>query len=159
MTNNFLPHLHILPEDDADRAFANGFLLDERVLQRNIQVLKPAGGWRKVVASISACGLEKFPERRLLLLLDFDDDFANRLPEVLASVPEQWRERVFVLGAASTPEKLKLAMALPLEEIGQQVAQQCADDKQDLWQHAMLVHNLPELGRLFQQVRDIVIQK
>ncbi|MGS0743548.1 hypothetical protein ACVBEF_17245, partial [Glaciimonas sp. GG7] len=65
MSNKFLPHLLILPEDDANRELANGFLLDDRVLERNIQVLKPAGGWKKAVENINNYGLHVHSQRRL----------------------------------------------------------------------------------------------
>lgn len=45
--NAYKPHLLVLPEDDANREMANGFLLDSRVLMCNMSVLPPAGGWRR----------------------------------------------------------------------------------------------------------------
>ncbi len=38
--NKFLPHVLVLPEDDADSQLANGFLLNRRCLIQRIQVLE-----------------------------------------------------------------------------------------------------------------------
>ena len=45
--NKYLPHLLILPEDDANRELANGFVLNHAVNSRAVQILPPAGGWKK----------------------------------------------------------------------------------------------------------------
>ena len=37
--NKYLPHVLVLPEDDANRQLANGFLLDPNLLDRRIQLL------------------------------------------------------------------------------------------------------------------------
>ncbi|HEX4229241.1 MAG TPA: hypothetical protein VHZ07_11265 [Bryobacteraceae bacterium] len=48
--NKFKPHVLILPEDDANRQLANGFLLAlDPIVQRNVQVLPVAGGWIEVL--------------------------------------------------------------------------------------------------------------
>ncbi|MBX9869029.1 MAG: hypothetical protein K2X63_04470 [Burkholderiaceae bacterium] len=159
MSNKYTPHLYILPEDDANREFANGFVLDERVLERNIQILKPAGGWRKAVDSINKCGLDQYPERRLLLLIDFDGDIADRRTYINSVLNPQVASRVYVLGAATEPERLRLAMSMSFEKIGLEAAQQCAEGKDDLWRHELLKDNVAELTRLSQEVRGIVIRK
>ena len=45
--NRSLPHVKVLPEDDANRQLANGFLQYPCVLARSIQVVEVAGGWLK----------------------------------------------------------------------------------------------------------------
>jgi len=47
--NKYLPHLFVLPEDDANRQIANGFILSLNLDTRKIQVLNEAGGWKKVL--------------------------------------------------------------------------------------------------------------
>ena len=47
--NKYLPHVLVLPEDDANRQLANGFLLDRALMTRSIQVLAEAGGWTAVL--------------------------------------------------------------------------------------------------------------
>jgi hypothetical protein len=41
--NKYQPHILVLPEDDANRQLANGFVLDQSVATRNIQVLEEVG--------------------------------------------------------------------------------------------------------------------
>ncbi|MGA2659008.1 MAG: hypothetical protein ABSH34_16015 [Verrucomicrobiota bacterium] len=47
--NKYRPHVYVLPEDDANRQLANGFLLHPDLLARNIQVLPEVGGWHEVL--------------------------------------------------------------------------------------------------------------
>ena len=47
--NRYLPHVLALPEDDANRQLANGFLLDQYVSTHKIQVLPEVGGWTQVL--------------------------------------------------------------------------------------------------------------
>jgi hypothetical protein len=46
--NKYTPHILVLPEDDANRQLANGFLLHPS-LSTQIQVLEEVGGWSKVL--------------------------------------------------------------------------------------------------------------
>ena len=47
--NKHRPHILVLPEDDANRQIANGFILDLNLDRRAIQVLPEARGWTDVV--------------------------------------------------------------------------------------------------------------
>ncbi len=47
--NNYQPYIFVLPEDDANRQIINGFLNRPNLKQHMIQVLKPLGGWQKVL--------------------------------------------------------------------------------------------------------------
>jgi Zn/Cd-binding protein ZinT len=47
--NKYHKHILVLPEDDANRQIANGFILDSNLNDRAIQILPPAGGWTKVI--------------------------------------------------------------------------------------------------------------
>ena len=47
--NKYQPHVLVLPEDDANRQLANGFLLDQYLSTRKIQVLEEVGGWIQVL--------------------------------------------------------------------------------------------------------------
>lgn len=51
MVNRNLPHVPVLPEDDANRQMVNGFLVELSV-PRQIQRLEEAGGWRKVLETV-----------------------------------------------------------------------------------------------------------
>ncbi len=47
--NKYEPHLIVLPEDDANAALVNGFLLSPFVNSRQVQVLPVAGGAERAV--------------------------------------------------------------------------------------------------------------
>ena len=47
--NKYMPHVLVLPEDDANRQLANGFQLDESLATRKMQILEEAGGWQEVL--------------------------------------------------------------------------------------------------------------
>lgn len=52
--NKYLPHVLVLPKDDAKRQLANGFQLNQRVATRKIQILEEAGGWQEVLNRFKA---------------------------------------------------------------------------------------------------------
>ena len=93
--NKYQPHVFVLPEDDANRQLANGFVLSEHVATRKIQVLPEAGGWSKVLEhflSVHAAAMDRYPGRCMVLLLDFDgrqerlNDAKARIPETLKAI-------------------------------------------------------------------------
>jgi hypothetical protein len=45
--NNYLPHLLVIPEDDANRDIVTGFINHVSVNSRKIKVENVAGGWKK----------------------------------------------------------------------------------------------------------------
>lgn len=54
--NKYKPHVLVLPEDDANRQIANGFLLNSNLNRNAIQILPIAGGWLKVVDTFNEHG-------------------------------------------------------------------------------------------------------
>jgi len=113
MINRRQPHVMVLPEDDADRELANGFLLalDQSALTR-IQVLPEAGGWMAVLDTFETdhvAKMDRFNERYMVLLIDFDGN-AGRINYVKNRIPDRLRDRVFVLGALTNPEALRKAL-------------------------------------------------
>lgn len=156
MSNRHVAHLQILPEDDANREIANGFLKENRLIQRRIQVLPVAGGWGRALDKIVASQLEKFGERRLLLLIDFDDDIGQRNRLIRDSIPEQIKNRVYCLGVRSEPEKLRSSCKMSFEAIGNTLAAECVEGKYQLWKHELLVHNETELSRLTVDIRPFL---
>jgi len=46
MVNRYRPHIYILPEDDANRQLANGFVFNTDSSQ--VHTLTEAGGWTHV---------------------------------------------------------------------------------------------------------------
>ena len=126
--NKYQPHVHILPEDDANRQLANGFLLEPSVLINRIQVLEEAGGWNDVLerfCSIHAAEMSRFPSRVMVLLIDVDDHL-NRLERARERIPEQLVDKVFILGVLSRPEDLKQELG-SYESIGLRIAQDCRE--------------------------------
>ncbi len=164
MTNKYLDHLLVLPEDDANRRLVNGFLMHVDVKYRSIQVLPEAGGWRHVLAALQdpviINGLKNYPKRHLLLMIDFDGQDAARLMEyanAVAALPAAEQGRVYLLGCLETPERMRAACGVQLEDIGNQLAGECPPPPAEgLWAHAHMVQNAPELARLVAQVQPFL---
>ena len=158
--NKHLPHVLVIPEDDANRQLANGFQLDPLLDTRRMQILEEAGGWREVLDRFAADHvpeMDRYPSRFIVLLLDFDGR-EDRLNTVRDAIPERLQERVFVLGAWSEPEELRQNLG-SYETIGLAMAKDCRDDTQETWAHSLLSHNAGELARLRKQVRPILFSK
>ena len=158
MSNKYVPHLHILPEDKANRDMALGFSEHPLVDGRRIKVLPVADGWRVAAEQLRGAlgaGLREFPERRLLLLIDFDGD-SERRTKVVEGVPSEIVSRVYILGVSSEPERLK-ANRWSFGEIGETIAQGCVDDAYGFWSGPLVIHNRSELERLRESVRPFVL--
>jgi hypothetical protein len=152
--NKFRPHVFILPEDDANRELALGFLLQvDRLRQVQVQVLRVAGGWKEVLKRFQSehvIEMERWPERSMVLLIDFDGKL-GRLRTARKAIPGHLADRVFVLGAKSKPEDLRAALG-PYETIGQAMADDCRNTTDMTWGHRLLQHNARELERLRERV-------
>jgi hypothetical protein len=69
--NRYLDHALILPEDDANRQIANGFLLEAN--SRKIQILPEVGGWKHVGHTFlthHVTDMRKFYRRHFIFLLE-----------------------------------------------------------------------------------------
>jgi len=154
--NRERPHVLVLPEDDANRQLANGFQL-EIATNRQFQVLPPAGGWLEVLSQFEQshiAGMNKFSQRLMILLIDFDDQ-ARRRADVTNRIPAHLRDRVFLLGADPEPEFLKRDLG-SYETIGRNLAKDCRDGTTLTWQHRCLGHNAIEVNRLREYVRPLL---
>ena len=123
-----------------------------------MHVLKPVGGWLKVLDRFKAdhiADMDRYTRRLLVLLIDFDEQ-KDRLNFAKDKIPEHLRDRVFIIGAWSKPEALKTAGLGSYETIGGAVAKDCRAGTGALWGHALLRHNTPEFDRLRQHVRPIL---
>lgn len=157
--NLYKSHVMVLPEDDANRQLANGFMQDPALNVRAIQVLPIAGGWAKVrdeLVRSQVPQLRKYPERHLVLLIDFDEQVADRGQAFQHAVPVDLRDRVYLLGTRDEPEPLRKDCGVSLEKVGEKLASACAGDETGLWGHAMLAHNQSELERLKQNVKPFL---
>jgi hypothetical protein len=156
--NKFQRHVFVLPEDDANRQIANGFILDPSLLNRQIQVLRAAGGWLRVVERFKSQYIDRMDRNSLtsmVLLIDFDGH-PERLTKAQAEIPEQLAERVFILGVLTRPEALKQAGLGSYEEIGLALAKDCREGTDTVWGHDLLRHNAIELDRLRSSVLPIL---
>lgn len=149
--NRDKPHLLVLPEDDANRQIANGFVLHAAVQERFAQVLPVKGGWIKTKNAFLkeyAGYVRKNPSCIFVLLIDLDGQ-AERAADVQAEIPDDLKDRVFVLSTLSEPEALRSDLkGKPFEKIGQTLAEECVDSNHQLWRHPLLQHNRTELDRL-----------
>jgi hypothetical protein len=158
--NNYRPHILILPEDSANSEIANGFLLNPKLNERLIQILPFARGWMTVLDKFIDDHVSKmrlYPERMIVLLIDFDED-EDRLVYVETKIPSDLKNRVFVLGVFSEPEKLKSDIKKGFEEIGEALATDCSENTDKLWSHDLLEHNRNELERLMTHVKPFLFK-
>jgi hypothetical protein len=157
--NKNLPHILVLPEDKANSQLANGFHLEiDLTRQRQMQVLPVAGGWLEVLERFKAdhtIEMERYPTRFMALLIDFDgrEDRLDRAKEI---IPDDLKERVFILGVWDEPKDLRRAGLGSLETVGKALAKDCREDTDMTWGHDLLKHNAGELDRLRERVRPIL---
>lgn len=157
MINRWGPHVFVLPEDDANRQIANGFINHSAVNRARIRILQPPGGWPKVLQSLTdtqVSGLRTYTDRLLILIVDFDG-VETRFSHVQSAVPEEFRHRVFILGSRTNPENAKRSMPghHSFERIGRALAEDCAADTLSTWSQQELDCNLGELQRMRATVR------
>jgi hypothetical protein len=158
--NRHQPHILVLPEDDANRQLATGFTRDRSVAERQIQVLAPAGGWKRVLECFQSDHvgmMNECPFRFMILLIDFDGK-DDRLGQAQRVIPKSLTERVFVLGAWTEPEDLKKATLGSYETIRMDLAKDCREDANTTWGHELLKHNAGEITRLRERVRPFLFQ-
>jgi hypothetical protein len=156
--NKYQPHVLVIPEDEADRQIANGFLLDQSLFTRRIQILEEAGGWVRVLDQFESdhiAGMESWPGRFMVLIIDFDGN-TGRLAQAMARIPTNLADRVFVLGSLTDPEDLRRSFGKTFEEIGTALAEDCREDTNLSWGHNLLQHNSMELNRLRTSVRPFL---
>ncbi len=160
--NAYKPHLVILAEDKANQEMVTGFCLHPCVIERSVETPPFIGGWNKVVTQFSKqyeVSLQKYPERRLLLIIDFDELYEKRLAWIKSHITNDFIHRVFVLGILSEPEQLKTALGhQSYETIGQTLADECVHNVYELWGHELLKHNQPELARLMKEVKPFLFK-
>ena len=156
--NKYLPHVFVLPEDDANLRLANEFHLNvDWNRHRQMQVLEVAGGWNEVLnvfESVHVVEMDRWHHRFMVLLIDFDGR-EQRLQDAKTRIPEHLIDRVFILGTLTEPEALKRDVG-SYETIGLALAQDCREETDNTWGRPLLRHNAGELGRLRESVRPIL---
>jgi hypothetical protein len=83
----------------------------------------------------------------MILLLDFDGD-PDRAEKIRNIIPDDLKDRVFLLGARTEPEALKQAGLGSYEDIGRKLAAECRSGQQIIWKTDLLQQNADELDRL-----------
>ena len=68
------------------------------------------------------------------------------------------KDRVFIFGARSEPEKLKKQIGKSFKTIGKSLADECAGAEGDLWQHEEIIHNVQELERAKKKLKDFLFK-
>ena len=158
--NRNLPHIFVLPEDDANRQLVNGFVLELTRNVRQIQALPEAGGWLKALGRFDnprdshLTSLRKYPNSFLVVMIDGDGEEA-RFDEARRKIPADLSDRIFILGVWTEPEALKKDLG-SYEKIGRALAQDCREGTARTWGHALLRHNETEVARLRERVRPIL---
>lgn len=158
--NRYQDHVYVIPEDDCDRQLAHGFILHDQVKTPRIQVMPPAGGWAEVLKKFQSEYIKKLREfchGYVVLLIDFDNDYINRRAQFEQAIPDDLKQRVFVIGASNTPEALRNAMDQDsYEQIGKDLAEDCFSGIATTWNHAHLEHNDPDRLKLIESVRPFL---
>ena len=158
--NKYASHVFVIPEDDCDRQLVNGFADHPRVLAPRIQVMPPPGGWSVVRQTFE---MEYIPRLRqyllghVIMVIDFDGVYTERRTEFEKVIPDDLRQRVFVIGARQTPEKLKLELGKTYEQIGMSLAEDCHAGTELVWSHEHLKHNDPDRNRLIEIVKPFLL--
>lgn len=157
--NNYRPHLKVLCEDKINQDMVRGFVMGIFNVSQRIEIIQDvAGGCHKAKVLLENIWIEKllkYPTMFLLIIIDFDKDI-NRITYMRENIPEELKDRVFILGCFDEPEKFKQyarekigsKKGIPSESIGKVLFLECKDDNLELWQSEHLKHNLQEIERL-----------
>ena len=157
--SKYKPHVWVVPEDDANRQLANGFLLHPRLDLTAIDVRPAPGGWPKVLEAmerIHTRELRKYTLRQLILLVDFDGKGDARAAHFRAAFPSDVQGRIYVLGVRDEPESMRADLGIRFEDVGRRLADACDNDEDGLWGNEHLLHNRAELLRLSANVKPIL---
>lgn len=154
--NREKPHVVVLPEDDATRSLVVGF---SDHCNGPIELKIPLGGWPKVLAEFEhryVKYLRTYADAHVVMVIDYDDQPATRLPMFQAAMPPDVSNRAYVLGALSEAEVLKRQQALKYGPLGKTLAEECRTQQLEQWSCPQLAGNQAELQRLMLQVRPFL---
>ena len=157
--NKYQPHVWVIPEDEATRQLADGFVLHHGVSAARIGVAPPAGGWsnvRDTFAREYVPYLRQHPAGHVVMAIDFDGKYVRRRKEFDDAVPHDLSDRVFVIGVRTTPEATRRALKQNFENIGRRLAEDCDGGTTTLWNDEDFKHNEPDRLRLLDVVRPFL---
>lgn len=101
--------LRIIPEDDRYRQIANGFIRSlPETQQKYFEVAPIARGWSKALAAIDDQSMDRFKDRHLLVLIDFDGEGEVRQRAVDEAL--SGKARAFCLGPKDEAEDLEFSL-------------------------------------------------
>lgn len=156
--NKYTQHLIVIPEDQAVRDMVNGFSTLLEINERQFYVYDLARGWergKETLLKLSKGYMREYPSSYALLIVDFDRN-AHRGSEIKNQIPEEVRDRVFVVGVLNEPVNLKNSTGMKFEQLGLQIAEGCKDSNIDFWERQeLLAHNVDEIRRLSKAVRNL----
>jgi len=152
--NLYQEHLYVLLEDEEYQKIMNGVNLSLHVNNDVVKISHLSGGWGKVLEDFrdpkNSIGLlKKFQKRHALLLMDFDYEFNSRLEEFRQLVPDELKNRVFILGIDNKEsEDLAKYFKCNSEEVGKKLIENCPNGDLLHWQNIHLRCNLSEIERM-----------
>lgn len=158
--NKYRPHVLIIPEDDANRQLANGFVLHHAIATRAVGGTIPAKGWTNVLSVFAdeyVAYLRSYKHAYVILLLDFDRD-DDRRTKCEQAVPADIKARVFLFGSRDEPEAVRRDVPESLEAIGTRLAEECYRESYELWTGRHFDHNDTERQKLSATVKSILFQ-
>jgi hypothetical protein len=136
----------------------NGFSTLLEINERQFYVYDLARGWergKETLLKLSKGYMREYPSSYALLIVDFDRN-AHRGSEIKNQIPEEVRDRVFVVGVLNEPVNLKNSTGMKFEQLGLQIAEGCKDSNIDFWERQeLLAHNVDEIRRLSKAVRNL----
>jgi hypothetical protein len=136
----------------------NGFSTLLEINERQFYVYDLARGWergKETLLKLSKGYMREYPSSYALLIVDFDGN-AHRGSEIKNQIPEEVRDRVFVVGVLNEPVNLKNSTGMKFEQLGLQIAEGCKDSNIDFWERQeLLAHNVDEIRRLSKAVRNL----
>ncbi len=159
--NKYKSHLYVIPEDDAERQIADGFVLHDRVDTRQVQVVGPPGGWPKVLDTFRneyLLQLRQNVHTHVVMLIDYDTKGNARQEVFIDAIPEEFRRRVFVVGPSQAPEHLRRATKQSYEQIGMSLANDCDGNQTAIWGHEQLKHNDDQRKLLLEIVKPFLFK-
>jgi hypothetical protein len=152
-------------EDQANLNLLNGFVNYWGISDSAVLITPTCNGGKKVWKKFEReyiSSMNEYPERLILMLLDFDEsvDNFNRTPikfqKAQETIPPSLKDRVFILGSWKEPEDLKRSLQKKYEEIGSDIAKECVDGKgssnSSIWNNEFLRYNIPEIQRMKQKL-------
>jgi len=156
--NKYRPHICVLPEDDANRQIANGFLTNFNIAKKSIDIPPIANGWGRVLQEFRQNHAEQMRRNTawyFILLFDFDAN-ETRLEFFRTQIPSDICSRVFMIGTWTEPEKLRAETQSNLEQLGAKLALECFENRRELWNHELLRHNHQERNRMPDELKNII---